>query len=61
MTENERFGLLLAKTGSINSGTGHVSSLGFDYVTKHWSRNPDFGVLRMLFFLANMKHICWGT
>ncbi len=52
MTENERFGLILAKNGSINSGTGHVSSLGFDYVTKHRSRNPDFGVLRMLLLVV---------
>jgi hypothetical protein len=28
MTENERFGLVLAKTGSINSGTGLIERFG---------------------------------
>jgi hypothetical protein len=46
LSENERFGLVFVKTGSINSGTGEISSTGasIGYITLYWTGVSDFVV-----------------
>jgi hypothetical protein len=52
MTENERFGLVFTKTGSINSGTGCITKCHGSKTLRKSSHNA-INIIQLIFFSAD--------